>query len=393
VKNKKLLLVIIGTVAAVLIAMCLILGRSVLTKVNHAVKIAEILQPVLNAENQSMRMNVEAAVDGESFTLGCTVHLVQEGDQPYLVLEENGHCIYVTDNILLLENGKAFKITDEMRSQFAGYGELLPLIASLYEITQITATESDGETAYQIQVSGKQAQQLLAVTFPAAEVSAENLNTIQVSLIAKDRILDRIALSADAKSTQLCITISDFQILSAGEYSIPEMILETAAEVDPDGLFSLTEDLYRLVLALEPFSNMDTIDGNLKLAVDCGLIQLDTTIALSDLKNTSSSRINPETLQALPELLGWLCMEGEISCTKNNGDYVYSLILDQDSMQELSRMILPEIAEYTGNLTEGSVSILLDGRKIASMQVTIKGKINVLLVSIPISVGAEFSFE
>lgn len=392
-KNKKYLFIVVGVLVALLVAACLVLGRTVLPTVNHAVKIVEVLEPVLNAENQSMCMDAEVTVGGESITLGCKVYLVQEDDVPYLVIEQNGYSIYVTDNILLLENGKAFKIADGMHSQLAGYGDLLPLISSLYEILEINAVESDMETTYRIWVSGAQAQQLLNVIFPTEEVVLDGVEELQVSLTAKDKTLERIELSADAKGVQLHVTISDFYILSAGEYSIPAVISETAASVDRDNLFSLTEDLYRLVLALEPFSDMDSINGSLKLTADCGLIQLDTTMDLADLKNTTNTQIDPESLQALPEILGWLCMEGDISCTETGGRYVYSLVLDQNSMKELSRMILPEIASYTGDLTEGSVFVILEGDRIASMQVAIKGEINALIARIPVALGAEFSFE
>lgn len=392
-KNKKYLFIVVGVLVALLVAACLILGRTVLPTVNHAVKISDVLKPMLNAENQSMCVNAEITVGGESITLGCKVYLVQEDDVPYLVIEQNGYSIYVTDNILLLENGKAFKIADEMRSQLAGYGDLLPLISSLYEAFEITAEESGAETIYHIRATGAQAQQLLASIFTTEEEMLDSVGDLQVSLITLDKTLDRIELSADTKEIKINATVSDFRILSAGEYSIPAVISETAATVDTDNLFSLTEDLYRLVLALEPFSNMDSINGSLKLTADCGLIQLDTTMDLADLKNTTNTQIDPESLQALPEILGWLCMEGNISCTETGGRYVYSLVLDQNSMKELSRMILPEIASYTGDLTEGSVFVILEGDRIASMQVAIKGEINALIARIPVALGAEFSFE
>ena len=137
----------------------------------------------------------------------------------------------------------------------------------------------------------------------------------------------------------------------------------------------------------------DTIGGTLKLTVDCGLLQLDSEMALSDLKSTANSQIDPEKLQALPEVLGWLCMEGDLTCSRNGDSYSYELALDQTSMKELSRMILPELAQYGGDLTEGSVSIILQDNAVASMYVSIKGKISVLFTQSPVTVGADFIFE
>lgn len=67
-------------------------------------------------------------------------------------------------------------------------------------------------------------------------------------------------------------------------------------------------------------------------------------------------------------------MEGDISCAETSSSYVYRLVLDQHSMQELSRMILPEMTNYAGDLTEGTASIILDGDGVSSIQVSIGGK-------------------
>jgi len=72
---------------------------------------------------------------------------------------------------------------------------------------------------------------------------------------------------------------------------------------------------------------------------------------------------------------------------------VYRLVLDQPAMQELARMILPELAQYGGNLTEGEATIRLENDAITSMKVSIEGKVSALLVQIPVTVGAEFTFD
>jgi hypothetical protein len=122
------------------------------------------------------------------------------------------------------------------------------------------------------------------------------------------------------------------------------------------------------------------------------MLQVDTEMALSDLKTTSDRQLDPEKLRALPQMLGWLCMAGDISCTKSGTAYVYTLELDQQAMQELSQMILPELQQYGSNLSAGSVTVTIEDDAIASMGVSIEGNINALFIQIPVEVEAAFTF-
>lgn len=181
------------------------------------------------------------------------------------------------------------------------------------------------------------------------------------------------------------MTLSGFRILAAGDYPIPDTVKEAAASVNRAELFSLTKDLFRLVKALMPFADMDSISGALALAVDCGPLQLDTRMDLSDLKTASGSRLDPEKLQKLPEALGLMSMKGDLSCTKDGSAYMYRLVLDQPALQELAR--------YSGDLTEGEASLRLENNTVVSMKVSMKGSVRALLVQLPVSVSAELIFD
>lgn len=61
-------------------------------------------------------------------------------------------------------------------------------------------------------------------------------------------------------------------------------------------------------------------------------------------------------------------------------------------MQQLPRMILPELDQHSGNLTEGTVAILLEENTVTSMEVFIEGNISALITHIPIMVNARFLF-
>lgn len=387
---------VIAAVLLTLVIGLLFAGSRILPTVNHALRISELMQPMLEASNQGMHLSVSAEVGGETVTMESDVFLVTEENVRWLILDHNGTAVYVAENVLFLENGKAFKIADAMQMQTTSCSQLLPQIMALYEVLEITAEETEHQTAYSVTVTGEQMNTLLAAVSLADAVPAEAIDTLTLHLTETKEKLDTIAVhgsgSVDNTAVQLHVTLSHFRVLAAGDYPIPEPVKQSAATVNPEDLFTLTEDLYRLVLALAPFADMDAIDGTLELAVDCGLLQLDTRMALSDLKNTSNAQLDPETLQKLPEILGLMCMEGEIRCTPDGDGYLYTLELDQTSMQQLTRMILPELTKYSENLTNGTVSILLVEENITAMKASIEGKIPMLFTQVPILVSAVFHF-
>ena len=396
-KNKRILLIVITMIALIAVIGAVCIGTKIMPSVNHAQRILALLQPVINAENQAIHISVSAKIDEEPIFLDSDVYLVTEDNIQYLALEQNGIVLYVADNILLLENGKAFKLGEKMQAQTVTYRDLLPQIGALYDVLNITAEETETETVYSVVVTGEQVDTLLAAFSLEESLPVDGIQKLDLSLTEENEKLKQIHFSGsgelDGTAVALDVTISGFRILASGDYPIPDAVKKSVAMVDPNELFSLSEDLYRLVLALAPLADMEAIDGSLALRVDCGLLQLDTEIKLSDLKTSTSGQIDPEQLKNLPEMIGLLCMEGEIRCTPKGNAYIYTLALDEDAMQQLSRMILPELAQHSGNLSKGTVTIMLEGETVTTMEISIDGKINALISQIPITVEVIFSFD
>ena len=396
-KNKKLLLILSGIVIAGILAGILFAGFRMASAVNHGRRIAELLQPVLEAENQRMHIGISAELDGKPLDLESDVFLVTEAGRSYLAVEQNQFAVFVTDNVLFLENGKAFRLGGKMQAHMTSYEELLSRIGGLYSALQIREAQTDEGTVYEITVTEDRMDALLAVVFPGDNLPLEGIRSLELSLTEKNGKLETIQFfgsgDTDGTSTGLHVILSGFRILAPGDYPIPEAVKESAAAVDPNELFSLTEDLYRLVRALAPFGDRESIEGTLRLAVDCGPLQLDTEIRLSDLKPSATGKIDPGQLRALPEMLGFLCMEGDLRCTREGDAYVYGLELDQQDMENLSQMILPELGQYGSSLTGGTVTVILENDEVTSMGVSIGGSINAVILQIPIAVNAEFAFE
>lgn len=388
-KNKKPL-IILAAVMLVLVVIVAVAAGKMLPKVNHGLRITQLLQPVLKSEHQGMEMEISARIGEKPLKLESQVYLTTEGNAKYLVLEQQGYPVFVSNNVLFLENGKAFALGDSMATQVDGYAQLLTQIGALYGLLDITAAESETQTTYTVTVTGEQMDALLAAV--SQDLPKGSIRQGTLVLTEQNEKLTTIECSGtgsvNGEQVVLHVTLSDFRTV---QYPIPDAVKKQAATVDPKELFSLTEDLYRLVVALAPLVEQEP-EGTVELAVNCGPLQLEIDMALSKLTEASTAQVDPQMLRALPEMLGWMCMEGDLRCRENGDGYLYELVLDREAMQELVHMMLPEIASYVDFLTEGKVQIQLRHGALDSMEVSISGAIPAVITQIPMSIRVGFLF-
>lgn len=409
--RKKLTYIIVGIICIVLLVGGIFFATSLYPRLSVGNKIVTLLEPIIKAENQSMDISIDARVKDEVITMESEVYFITEDDMRYLVMEQKDFPIFIADNLLLFENGKAFLLGEETVSQTLDYKTMFSLMLTLFEELDITEEKSEFETSYAILVTGEQMKSLLTSVLPSEEIFLgnradfiESVEQIQLKVVEKEEKIHCIELIGNGNRSgspiDLRITITDIEILESGIYSIPEDVKESIETVDRNTLFNLSEDLFRLVKAVMPLTNSENLKGNVNILVDCGLLQINTKTDLEKLKNqtffdqeSSSGTSNNGQINELPKVLAYLAMESNIQCIQKENSYVYSMTLDADTMQELAEMIAPEIAESAVRFSNGDVTLVVLDETLSSMEVSIKGKINAFIVEIPASVGVEFTFK
>lgn len=404
--KKKKLYIVIGLVVVIVAAIVIYFCATYLPRLQVGKEISNLLQPLLTEENQSMHLDVTADLVGESMNLHSDIYLVKEDEIKYVIMDQYDFPIYIVDNVLYLENGHAFKIAEEMQSQPVKYEELFLQIAAAYEMFDITCVKTDAETGYSVNVTGEQVQELLAMAVPTSQGlksgEQELLNSIQslnLQMIARNEKLDRIEMSGSAEvdgtAVQVSIVISEFQVLESGEYAIPNVVKEAMKTIDKDSLFSLTEDLYRLMIAFDRFTKQETLNGTVTLSANCGIINFNRTYNLKDfenIENTGEVSVDTEGVENLPAMIGLLCMEGEISCTELGTGYEYKLALDEVTMQKMAEMVVPDLVNYIVTMTEGTVIVTLENDSVSAIVIEIEGSIKVLFSEVPAEVGVIFEY-
>ena len=396
-QKKKVINITVGIVVILLLGFLLYFGTKVYPKLKIGKEISDLLQPILTEENQTMHMDISADFAGEPFLLDTDIYRVKEEEQQYLVLEQMDFPVYIVDDLLLLENGNAFQLAKQTESQSPTYDNLFVQIAAAYEVFDITCVKTDYEANYSVYVTGEQVQELLAKVMPADAKQFNSIEKLQLVMVAQNGRLDRIEMTGKAevngKSVQVEVLFSEFRTLEAGVYEIPETVKQAVKTVDRDTLLNLTEDLYRLLVAFEQFQKKESRDGTVTLHANCGLINFTNTFNLEAFQKNETTSMNTEEIQNLPAMLAVLCTEGEIHCVDWQEGFEYTLSLDEESMQKITEMVIPEVVNYVMQLTDGVAKVMVVENSISSIEITIKGNVNILITKVPMEVGVKFQYE
>jgi len=389
--------IVIGVIAAILIGIGVYFGITIYPKMQIGKEITNALQPILEAKNQSMHVKVVANTMGKNIDLESDMYFVEVDEMQYMVLELGGHPIYMVDNLLFFENGKAYKISEQVQSQVIAYDELFVQIAAVYEMFEIVRTEHDAEKWYEVTVTGEQMDTLLATLMPEQDELTDIIESLYIKMVTTNGNLERVEFEGHAAvsnaDVQLEVNISQFQLLEEGAYIIPEIIKENVKSIDRETLFSLTEDLYRLLVAAEKFVDIENLSGKVALHANLGIFKMDHEVDLAQLQQGMTDVENASEVAQIPGIIALLCMEGDIRCEEYNGAYIYTLTLNQEVMKDIAASIAPEIVNYVVTLTTGVAEVVVEDAEIQLMRMDIIGKMNLLISEIPIEVGAEFVFE
>ena len=347
IKERKWMIIVIILVAVIGI------GILLYPIIEKCLKVSDFMQRIFSEQNQSA--NVELMVDfGEDeIKLDTTIYVVQENGKSVFALGTQEHLIYISGNVLYLENGKAFRLLEKDYSNLTEIG----LFWELYRAGEITKAESQYKIVYDTTVGDE--------------------NT-------------PVHITAD---------FSNFVDLDADTSVITAEVLSSMKDIDEEQLPALGTDMYRLFTAGMEFSERQEKVGTVELDVSCGVLDFDVTLPWNADGINSSEITNPEDIAAMPALIYALFLEGDFSSeevvntTTQEVEYIYTLALDEQATQKLANMIAPEIVNQVVNLTGGNVYITVAEDKFDKVEVDISGKVSLLIVEVDASIGATFTFE
>ncbi|MBR3839509.1 MAG: hypothetical protein IKM20_00050 [Erysipelotrichales bacterium] len=297
----------------------------------------------------------------------------------------------MSDDALVLENGKAYKVNSSNNRN------LLELVYTLFEVTETLKTEELDKTIYTIEAHDENAEALMSVLVPSTEGQLANAKNTIVRIIAKDDILESIEVEGSAtlrNSTeteiQAQMIISNFS--EVNDYKFPDKIKNVILNVDTNSLPAMSEDMYRLLLAFVDF-NAKAQSGLVKVNVSSGSINIDVEQDFGEFVSQTSKLSSTSQIDKIPDLIYEICLNGDFSSEKIGSSYVFSVKLDGEDMNQLAMAIVPEIALQNVNFTNGLVEVMVVDNEISSFVINIDGTITILVSKIDASIDVTFDFD
>ncbi len=392
-KKKDIVLLFAGTIFLILLAY---IGIRIVPKNRMIKEIADAMNPIIKAENQSFHLRINGNIDDKEMVMDSDIYLLKDQSQEYFIAELGEIPIYITDNLLIFENGKAFKIKEETEEKAIDFKTLFSHISTVYRMLDIIYEKTEEESSYKVQVTGEELRTLLDL-LPVEYDMVENVEELQLTLVIRDKKLHALEFYGSAvdsdKKVELHLCLSNFKELEAGSYSIPETVRTTVKNVDRSSLLILTKDLYRLIVAASKFNQEEAMDGMVYITANCGILNLNSSVSLMELLNGSTNSNIKLDKEKMVEIILYLCIEGNLSCAETKEGYRYELQLEEDVMQSIVSTFVPELVNHVVTIQNGSSYLILKEENISTIQVNIDGNIKVLLADIPASIDVEICFR
>ena len=391
-KKLKLLILILS----ISIIASIIGYSALLPQMRINAELLTITADVISTKNHSMKLSMTADIGSNHIELQPQIYVINEDKKPVLVLKENEHAFYLTDEVIFLENGKGYRFVKADKSRVS----LLEQIRELYKATKIEKTTSPDKTIYSITTMGEDAKGLVGILVSSfAEGQISSAGDTSVKLIAKDGILQSIKLEGrarlnDAMETEIVVSaiITDICQLDDGKYELPQNIAKAMTEVEKESFTIIDEELYRLLLAFGQFKNEEK-EGFVKIDVSCGAINIETEHDWEDIAKGLSVDSNASNLEKLPNMMYEICMNCDFSSKKSGNSYIYQINADSDTMNQLAEIIAPELKFKIVNFSNGEIEVAIEDNEIKAFNIQLKGTVNVLFSEVDASVESQFIFN
>ena len=382
-----------------------------------------ILENFSNQSRYAMTMSTDTQLDGQLLHADFTVTKTREQGRDVTCVYKDGMSLYYTDGVILMENGKAYQLSN----LHPDYSKLPQEAARLYQTVDFT-TSRDGKTVcYTLTAEGENARTILAMLLPGQSDYLTDTHKLTLELTASGGQMQSLRFTSegtlvDEHKTPYSITAELQPADVAEDYALPQAVDQALSAGLPETQEVIPEDLFRLLCAWTDLNQEESYTADLVLGVDCGPLNLDETLkygqtfvedqkigcvrsgdlavyfangqfcgpggaVLTEAESALAQRID------LLQVLYQICLNGSFDCVDTgNGSWLYTLTLDQDAMKQVALAAAPDMESQPVTLTEGSVQILVKDGSIASIRCACTGGLEGLEQALPVTVSAKLSY-
>ena len=372
---KKLLCVI-------LVLLLLAAGLFLWKGGHHALALAEILDEYLDEDNASQSVTVLVQIPGArvnpetnqfqshvaQYQFDCETFLTEYADRTILGLTAADVSAYTDGKNIYMDTGKAYA---------------LPELSGLHKYARKMATG--------MLLKGRVTKHgdIYTVSMEHDGWKLHGDFTADRSLRA---VTANVVLPGDA-----AITVS-MTTEPPSPHPIPQPVLDAMVRAKMEPPVPLTEPLQVLLPALE---NLLALQGDLALAVECGILNLSETAVLSLDGKTArlerngvvaqlelpgdASNFNPAALSMLLLRNGSFTREGSIAR--------FDLRLPADATNALCSALVPQLSNLGIRFGESHAALTIEEAELRSVTMTAEGEVPFLVTTIPVAFRAELTIS
>ena len=385
-----------------------------------------VLQEFAAQPQYALTLSTDTQLEDTLVHADFTLYKTREQEQDVTCVYKDGMSLYYTGDAILMENGKAYALSD----LYPDY-TLLPLEAArLFQTVDFTTSRQGDTLCYTLTAEGENARTILGMLLPGQSEYLTDTHKLTVELTTADGALQTLRFSSegtlvDEDNTPYSITAELQPADLPQDYALPEAVAQALADGLPDSQDVLPEELFRLLCAWTERSRQTDCTADLTLGVDCGPLTLDETLKYQQafVEDTKIGCVRSGNLAVyfadgqfcgadgtvlnqdqsdlarrldLLEVLHQICLNGTFTCTDTGNDsWLYTLTLDEDAMRQVALAAAPELEDQPVTLTEGSVQIMVKGSSISEIRCECTGGLEGLEEAVPatVSVGLTYTEE
>ncbi|MGN1315851.1 MAG: hypothetical protein ACI4VW_02200 [Acutalibacteraceae bacterium] len=419
-QHKKNLLIALAILMVIICCISVVFGLFVAPKFKSGLKAYSLLTNYLEKPEYSAQITVNAEIGSSKTDVSANLYGIKFDKYSVTAVEQNGMTIYYAEGMIILENGKAFKISDTLPD----YSALLEKAAKLYKSVDITVTENEDETIYAVTV--RNAGDIFETLLPSVAKYISDKQEINIELIEVRNKLYKIRFFADgtlntSDKTELLLDAELTVTEESKNIKIPQTVKDSVTGGVYEAEGELTRDLLRLINAWHNLEIKDVIAADMNITADCGPLVLNESFELfkKNEKGLEISCINGNNIllyftdnaicnkdgsavernnyladtAKLLELAHQICINSTFDCSKSNGEYVYTLSLNNEEMQSVAYSIAPEIKNMDVDFSDGIICITVKNEAISKVLFECSGDVKVILSEMDASVSGEFVFN
>lgn len=418
-KKKRLWIIILAAVLAVILAA----GVFIAGHVRSAVNACALLQEFADRPEYAMTLSLSTKLDDQLANADIQVTKKQMDGHTVTCVQKDGVSLYYADGAVIMENGKAYQVSE----LYPDYSSLPAEAAKIFQAVSFTTSRNGKNVICSLTAEGENAKTLLKIFLPEQFENLSDTKKLTVELTSADDEIQSLSFSSegtlvdDAKTTYALSAELKPAEMDAS-FTLPNPVQETVRSGKTEGGTVISEDVFRMLAAWTGLNQEEFFTSDVALGVECGSISLNESlkyehtiiegekircIRKNDLAvyfangsfcDQNGVRLNEQDNELtdrahLIEVLYQVCLNGEFKCVDTGNDtWLYTLTMDESAMKAVAYAAVPEMELLPVKLTSGSIQVTVKDASVTGLDCICTGGLEALAEKAPVTVSAKMAF-